>query len=648
MLIDLAGIARLAGVRRAVPSVWRTRFRDGIDAFPHVEVEKNGRPFFDAEAVAHWLVRTSHGNNSDPVVDIGAQGAPVDFDIADTRHVSSVDALLTLHAMLDEPLSAVDPARLDEMARALDPQDEFLYSEVARAEPSWAGWAEMLADAEYSPLAASRLMERRHDARRGAAGSGGPLSGQTEALLVDLCEALAVPRRITLSLSAGWSPALALQLIDRIGDPDLVLPDHFDGRAIRRRLILEGRAGPSTFDAPTVGIVHLVRPPAHRGTSDTLRIVDDLALGMRELDRAVVFGPAGPLLGALSSSEDALRSDVVRTGRVRAIVRLPAGLVTSAVREPLALWVLGRETGEVPIPERFTAICDLSDVRLGDAARHDLVTDVVAAMGGRRDVRAHAFRFARLVRTASILAAADGVIPRRRPAPTSARTAHDIPARLDRAYAALVGPVPEARPVARPVPGPDAATLGEIVTSGHARVIPGTRVDPEEDTTEGLVSIRAEDLDDPTTIGRRRVDQIAFARRHPTARLTMPGDVVFRTSPTPRAWVDRAGSSVVAQPARVLRVSSSDPGGLVPELLALDIERATGGSGAWRRWRVRRVSPSAAPALGDALARIVAQRDELTRRFDALTSYADLLATGVATGSVTLFDPAAAAASDAL
>ena len=136
-----------------------------------------------------------------------------------------------------------------------------------------------------------------------------------------------------------------------------------------------------------------------------------------------------------------------------------------------------------------------------------------------------------------------------------------------------------------------AAQVETLIAERHLRMLPGTRVTPDETSATGLVAVYADDLDDPARIGDRRVDPLEFAARHPSARLTVAGDVVFRTAPTPRAWVDPDGSKVVVHPARVLRINSGDPGGLVPELVAADIDRSSGGPGAWRRWRLRRVAP---------------------------------------------------------
>ncbi|KZE42750.1 hypothetical protein [Microbacterium sp. T32] len=648
LLIDLPGVARLAGVRRAVPSMWRKRFRGEPDPFPPVRTEKNGRPYFDALSVAQWLARTSHGNNPSAVADAAASAAPAGFEIADPAHVATIDALLTLSALTGETLAGRSSDDLRALARSSDADDLLLASEIVGASAAWAAWADLLADAAYSPLEASILLERRHAATRSSAGSAGPLAPEAEDFLVTLGTALLPARDAILTVTPGMSPSLTVRLMAPSGEHELGLPDHPESRAVRRRMVLEGMPvpeGSTRVGAARLTILRLPSPE-HRFSADMLDAVNEVTLGMRDDDRAVVLGPAAVLIGPLPAAEDLVRADALRTGRVRAIARLPRGLVTSAVREPLAVWVMGRETGDVPVAERFTAVADLTDASWTTAARQDLVSDVVAAMGGARDVRAHAFRFTGLVRTTSLLASREGLVASAVRS-VSAPERREIPALLDQARAAMVDPVPATVPAERTRPGPDVGAIETMIDEGHLRVLPGTRMEPDEFTTAGLVVVTADDLDDTAAIGGRRVDQIAFAQRHPNARLTLPGDVVFRTSPTPRAWVDREGSSVVVHPARVLRISSADPGGLVPHLVAVDIARATGDPGAWRRWRLRRVAPSSTRTLDRALADIAARRLALAQRMDALDTYADLLAHGIAAGVVTLTDPAADAASEA-
>lgn len=648
LLIDLAGVARLAGVRRPVASTWRARFRESADPFPHARLEKGGRPFFDAMSVAQWLARTEHGNNPDAVADAAAAAAPAGFNIAEASHVACIDALLTLQAATGETLGGADSEVLRRIAAAVDPDDSFLTTELSTVEPAWPEWADLLADAAYSPVEASRALERRHAAMRAADGSGGPLTADAAALAVAVVEALAAGRDFTLVVSGGILPALAVDLMSRLGDADVSVLEQTEGRSIRRRLVLEGMGIPQSRLPSGKARLTILRLPSTdaRSSSEMLHALDELALGMRDDDRALVLAPAGVLTGPIGTDDNMTRSDVLRAGRVRAIVRLPSGLISSAVREPLALWVLGRETGDVVVADRFTAVADLTDVDLTAAARTDLASDVLAAMGSAHDVRAHSFRFTRLMRTTSLLAARGGLLPVGGRSVAAAPSTRELPALLDRARARIPDDVPTAVPSERPGRMLDDASVDALVADRHLRVLSGTRVASDEYAPTGLVAVGAEDLDTPAAIGERRIDPMVFAQRHPSAHLTAPGDIVFRTSPTAKAWVDHEGSKVVVHPARALHIDPSDPGGLVPDLVALDIDRSSGGPGAWRRWRLRRVPPSADAPLRAALADIASRRSALERRIEDLDHYKDLLAAGVVSGAVTLTDPAAVAASD--
>ncbi len=648
LLIDLAGVARLADVRRPVATVWRTRFATATDPFPPPVSEKGGRAFFDALSVAQWLARTEHGNNPDAVADAAAAATPAGFDVADPAHVAAVDALLALRAVAGVAVADRAITDLHALAVDADPDDACLVSEISTVRPAWTEWADMLADAAYSPLEASRLLERGHQATMSSAGSAGPLRPEAEAVIVALAEALVDDQAIELALGAGITPSLAAELLSHIGDD--AEPSVFsqpEGRAIRRRLLCDGTVRPRVESAGDLPRLHVMRLPAGvaGGTADMLQAIDDLVLGMRDHDRAAVVAPAAVLTGPLSAADGLARTDILRSGRVRAIVRLPAGLVTSAPREPLALWVLGRETGDVPIGDRYTAVADLTGTALTPATRADVTSDVLAAMGSAFDIRAHAFRFVRLVRTTSLLASRVALVTGRSTT-TAERRTRDLPALLDRARADLGDDAPPL--AAASVPGPTApiVRVEELIAERHLRVLPGTRVAPEEYSDSGLVAIGAGDLDDHTRIGHRRVDSLLFAARHPSARFTEPGDIVFRTAPTARAWVDPDGSKVVVHPARVFRINGADPGGLVPELVAADIEQAPGGPGSWRRWRPRRVAPSVIEPLRNALNDIATRRDALTKRIEALDTYAELLAAAVVSGTVTLTDNAADAASD--
>ncbi len=648
LLIDLTGVARLADVQRPVASVWRTRFASSSDPFPQIVSSSGGRPLFDAISVAQWLTRTDRGNNPDAVADAAAAATPPKFDIANASHVAAVDALLALRAASGKPVGDTDAGELQKRAADIDPDDACLASETAGINPFWAEWADLLADAAYSPLEASRILERRHAATTASAGSTGPLTPEADALLVSLAEALIGEHSAELVVHGAISASLAAELLSPVGDHiELVVPTTPEGRSIRRRMLCDGMPLPpssSTIGDPRLFITRL---PSSTATTapEMLDVINELALTMRDHDRAIVVAPASILTDALAPADHLARTDVLRMGRIRAIAKLPAGLVTAAPREALALWVLGRETGDVPIADRFTAVADLTDSPLTAATRADLTSDVLAAMGSAFDVRAHAFRFTRLARTRSLLASRGALLTGSTPRNAS-QPARDLPALIDQARSALGGDAPGHAPTPAPGPTRPTADLETLIAERHVRMLPGTRVDADEYAESGLVTIDAADLEHPAGIGGRRVDPLVFAARHPSARLTVAGDIVFRTAPTPRAWVDPDGSKVVAHPARVLRINANDPGGLVPELVAADIARSPGGPGAWRRWHLRRVAPRISAPLREVLAELAAHRDTLQRQIEALDTYSDLLTAGVVAGAVTLTQDAADAASD--
>ncbi|WP_396667363.1 hypothetical protein [Microbacterium sp. R86528] len=639
--IGLPGIARLADVKRPVVSVWRTRFAQAEDAFPPPVEQRGGHPVFDAQQVATWLTRTGHGNNPDAAVEIAAAASPPDFDFANAEHVDQIDAVIALRAS-SSALAGLDPNAIVALAENVDPSDESLQAEIRRhAERAhlWTSWADELTDAAWSPEIASAIILQRHSTTAATLGSRGPLSETAEALLTEVAVALLPSPDARLHIEAGIDASLAFAVADAAGD-EIQLSTAEDARHIRRRMLCARALLPTLISIGGPSSLSITRLPSAtiRDTHDMLRELDEIVLSLRDFDRGLCLAPARLLTDALDHRGEQLRAQVLRSGRIRGIVRLSTGLVTSAPREALALWVLGREYGEVPPSDRFTAVADLTDHPLTQAARADLASDLVAAMGTARELRAHAFRFTRIVRTTSLIAAQGALIDQSSAKSRSHRRATDLPALLDASAAALGAAAPHASldPVGDASQASEPARIDKLLTEGHLRVISGTRLDENLVTDTGLAIVTANALDTPDTIGAERVSALRLAQQHPSAQLTSPGDIIFRTSPTPRAWVDREGSKVVVYPARVLRITAADPGGLVPELIAADIAQAAGGPGAWKRWMLRRVTPAQIAPLRTALIEIADHQQALRQRLTMLDTHADLLADAVASGAVTI------------
>ncbi len=503
----------------------------------------------------------------------------------------------------------------------------------------WLAYATRLVDAAYSSSAALALVARRHAASDRVAGSAGPLVADAIALVADAALALAGEDAV-VTLDAR-DAALSSSVASRLGDDvNIVLPLGAESRHVRRQLLVDDRWVADEAD-PARSWVVVARVPSGRGedVAAILRAVDDVSLSLRSADTAVVIGPARALVDPLAPTEEQARADILRSGRVRGIARLSAGLVDSAVRESLALWILGEPTAEVAPAQRITAVADLTGVKLTPATRADLISDLMAGMGSGQGLRAHQFRFAAFVRTTSLQARSGSLVASAtRRLATSTEDAAELPALLDIAAQAVRSDIEPIEIVPDPHDVPLATSVAELINAGHLRRVQGTRLDPDLLGPEGLIVVTASDLDAPASIGRMRVDQLAFASRHPSAQLTRPGDVIFRTSPTAAAWVDTDGSKVVAYPARVLRIKAADPGGLVPEIVAADITGAPAAPGAWTRWTLRRVAPRTMAPLRQALADITTARRDLEARAARLTDYAALIVAGATSGAVTMID----------
>ncbi|EMY35814.1 hypothetical protein D477_002451, partial [Arthrobacter crystallopoietes BAB-32] len=644
--ISLADIALLTQVQRPVVSMWRSRSKGTAHPFPEPIAKSGAQELFDAGRIVDWLELTGRGNNPNAAEDLAAFAAPTGANPGPQRF-NALTALLTLRSLTGSPLGQLDADDLLDAADEQDPDDAFLYTELGSLNGELgplAKYTDLLVDAAYSaPAAFERLMADRFRAglrRESRTALTEAAIGLVAATAVEL--AAEAPEPIFADATQGSSDLL-MGIAGLLGeDRSAVLAvgnnDDGAGRLARRRLRIHGvhRENLRIMDAvvPSAGS-HTIwtaqfPSPAQPELSpkDLLTAVDDIVLRMDDAQRAVIIGPAAVLADAAASRAlDDIRSDVLRSGRVRAIVKLPQGLVKSKPRQAQALWVLGPAHLDVPIGERWTMTADLSGTELDAATVQDLVSDLAAAMGNHEFVRAHAFRFARLVLTRVLLASRGSLTQppgTQRSATTTgpANAAADL-VRAEQLIATLntsggavltasAGNVPpntsacalwpleiEVQAVAGQVGGqasavPAPTTIGKLLKSRSLVYLPGTRVD-EMDIEHGSVRsggvgapvFGTPELHGHTATRERRIDRLLLAAKYPHAQLTEPGDIVFCTGATPAAEVDEEGSAVVTYPARVLRINARNAPDLLPELLAADINSAP--AGGWRSWPARTV-----------------------------------------------------------
>lgn len=606
--MTLSGVAAVAKVQRPVVSMWRKRSAGSAHPFPEPAALDGGRELFDADQVAAWLEATGRGNNPEARNDVVAF-ARMPPSAAGSVHGNTFDgltALLTLKATTGNALGQLYPDELLDIADECDPDDMFLYSELEALGTSLATaatYVDRLVDSAYSALAAfEQLMADRFRAGLRAHAD----TALTESA-VDLIAAAAVELAATLNGDPVFADStrggsdLLMGVMRACGEsvPFTFLASDDGGaagRLVRRRLRVHGvdvgqiRVDPTGEFAVHGPVVHVAQYPSPGAQGmDAVQIlsaVEHLALQMDDQQRAVIIAPARvlcdvPMVGGAAG----LRSGLLRTGRVRAVVRLPHGLLRSKPREAQALWVLGPSFAEVPIAERWTMVADLSTRDLTEDVTQDLVGDIVASMGNRATVRAHSFRFARLVQTSALLASRGSLVSIRSRGPVrSSSPAEDLLRVEELVHLLRTG---SHEPSTDMAVGPgdlstraQPALVQELITAGNLRYIQGNRLDATGLRSQaGTRVIGPAELLHPHTAPFRHISLLDFAAKYPSGRLTRPGDVVFCTSPRPAAMVDADGGSVVVFPARVLRIDAGDPGGLLAYVVAADINARPGGNG---------------------------------------------------------------------
>ncbi|MEZ0491762.1 hypothetical protein AB2L28_05870 [Kineococcus sp. TBRC 1896] len=623
-LLSRTDIALLTGVSRPVVSVWQRRYSD----FPPIARQDGGRDLFRANEVADWLRERSLGNNPDAALDVALFALTGGTSTRD--HFPAVTALLALRACVGGSLGQ-DEEELLEAAAEHDRADRFLRREVealGRRVVGVSGVVDAVVEAARTPVrAVTSLYAARYRLGLGdhvSTAFGGPLLDLVASVVEELLQRSADP----VLCDASGSDDLLAHLAARRGDvePPRVLVPTGNGeslRSLRRRSAAMGWFAADHDGTALPGNAVLVAqfPTPYRPATTDVEIAEAvraLTVGLTGGQRAVVVGPASALCDAApGAAVHDHRAAALRTGRVRAVVRLPAGSWTVRPRQSLALWVLDAE------PHDSVGLADLSASTLAPDVTFDLVSDVLAVIDHLDPLQGRAYRFLRPVRRQDV-APLDDLL---RGARSSARFAVNPAAaealRLDALTERLTRPLP-ALTLTVDHGEPQVATrvrLGDLVADGTVHVLSGTRF-PDVALPGGSTRVLspADLIGDATA--PRRVDRLALVAAVPAVQFTAPGDVVFCTSPAVGAVVDREGLSAVRFPARVLRIGEAASGWLGPEVVAQAV-RAGPGRGPWRSWTVPVVPDGQGPHLERALREVRAVRDDLATRLaaaDALTA----------------------------
>ncbi|MGW3797691.1 hypothetical protein [Dermacoccus nishinomiyaensis] len=670
--LTMQQVADLAGVRRAVVSMWRSRYPTTEGGFP-APVDARSLTF-RADAVGEWLTRTGRGNNPDAAVDAALHSSRFatireHLDAASSLLLlqaltggllADLDAETALDAILDAQLAALLPPR--ETLAALD--DAALVADVdTLAEAGYGGervlWR--LVAAEHAPGGAFAEHSLTVDAAamftsllRAVATADHHVVPHGESALALLTQVAAdIPADGT---SFGGQGAMPLNAGMSVREKDAEVPPARASAASRLALRAFAARGIETTGTDAGDNLHVIvenRADAHAVITlfEKVRAVShDLA----DRDRALVLAPADILVGALDENshlDEARRTcfniseaqGAVRRHRqqqraglapdytlpLRYVATLPKGMLRAAGRRRLALWALAPSVDETRVA--FTAYGDHANHALDPGECDALAADVAAACSGDRAT--HAFLRARHRATYNLLDEPSLVIP---PGVREPRDGGEVLAQAwgheSRAGAPLASEVDlvSAGLVAARAP----KTWADVVST-WASVRRGHRV-PDEITsaTRGALVdvIGSDEVRGLRSVGSRRVDRLEIERVVPQVRYTEPGDVVFVAVERPAAIVDERGGRVVQAPARILRPRGGSVEGLrlIPAQAALDINAQRGVDTAG--WHLHLTPAEQADAAQRIATSVAARRRALRDQLAALDAYESTVLTGIAEG----------------
>lgn len=654
----MADIADIARVQRPVVTMWRKRPAPSGHAFPDPVSVDGGETWFDADEVAEYLAATGRGNNPSAKDDIAVGAAltlaPGRISPMRDDEFAAVSALLALRAIDDEGFADVSQDAILDRADDADPDDEFLFGELEAVRgrlSELAGYADRLVESSYSvPIAMEHLMAQRF--QLGLAGYRA-VSLSADALDVVASVVLALADQAGMDTTAVIDPTaggsdLLVTIVQRA--EHRVLSVHTLGnadpasRSARRRLRAH-RVDRRRFDIdhPAAGSLYVARFPTPANPTmspaEILDAVNDLAVTTSPTDRVVIVAPAAVLTDRLASGQDRdSRDDLLRTDRLRALVKLPVGLVPGKPRQRLALCCLG-PTPDVAQAD-FVAVGDLPNIRLEGPSADELAVDLAAAMTPIRSRQTHAARFLHLVAVAELRARRGSLVTSTPGPPLTAAAGTELALeiaglrdRLAQSVAALA--VPAVETVAQPA-APQQSTLGHGQLHRVVQLRPGHRIDPETIDAAGSVRVIGKpELCGEQAAGGRLADRLKLASLNPGAEYTEPGDIVFCAALRPYALVD-PGGAVVEFPARILRLDRTLAGGLVPEVVAADINAEPSGAKNWRAWPLRRVVGGTVPAVTCALVAIEQHRGLLAERLQQLDRLRTILIDGLTSGTLAI------------
>jgi hypothetical protein len=640
------------------------------------------RPLFDPHEIVTWLVETGRAERRDLEGDMRLYTLARLGSRLPARTL--IAALICLrHRTGDEVLDDGTPgliARIRESAEVADPYDNLLLSEVTALHADWLPPAvdDLVEAAWNTQNAFERVMQVRD--RLGAAElSADRLDPALERLIAKLANAVELADRDGVAGIADPNAGpgdLVLATASTLRDDQRMsitagCPDPYLTRLTRRRLTVhdlhEGGFEVTTepvgnLDSANIVVTQLpYRPAEERSAFEALGLVNDLSLQLARGATAVIVAPADTV-STLDPTGDAgvLRAELIASGAVKAIIRLPGGLLRYRPGYEVALWVL--DTDYSSSLQGRVLLADVSDRNLSPAVIDALATDVLTWRHEGFDPGAHSRTYAVSTPVAALARSPRPLTPRY--LPTERELYADVPERVARVLdlERVLSEVRPDRPQLRsnlatrvdPAP-PRTATIGELTQGGRTRTnllslrkgtrIAGELIRPHHDDARQALSYPV--LGPPEIVGRsalggRRVDRVAFETGYPRAQRSLPGDIIITAVPEPAALVDHDGYAVIEFPARIVRITKLGAEQFTPRVLAALLTRSGRAMGAIRP--VQRLDEIRLPLLSSTdlhrLDRLLAELEERRRtarmEINALDEVRRIAATGIADGTLTL------------
>lgn len=678
LLMSMADIAELAGVRRPVVTTWRRRHPH----FPAPVHNHGSRPLFAAREVCEWLIDTGRARRNEIEPDLCLYALSTFGSSLPPRElVAAVTALVCLHHLDGAPLAEAGLPELQERAAEVDPDDELLRSDITQL-PADLGQlpalVEELIEAAWGCHGAVERIVGAHGrlgARDLAASAVDPELARLMAGLSGVAERAGRSGSLVLADPAAGAGDLLTAVIGTL--PESCAPvvlavetDPYLARLLRRRLTVRevpgedqhvhigARLAPSadTWEIPDAVITQLpYRPAESRDPLEVLVNIREITELLAPERVAVVLGPADVLASALPrySSAERDRAELLASGLVEAVIRLPGGVVPFRPGYETALWVV--TSAQAPPLRGRVLLGDVSDRPLTSDVVDAVTTDVVTWRrdGHRADARTRAFCVPAQV--GPLINAAGALFAPRLPSVRERST--EVPAtvariaELEHTLSQLADPAATTRPPVRTglvqaVPSkPKWASIGALLASGVLTLIQGARLDAHDIGAEGNHRVLgAREITGRAPVGQRWIDRATLAQHYPRAALTEPGDVLVTMTPEPAVLIDEEGFAAVEFPARALRITTAQRDQLTPRVLAALLTV----SGVRRSDRAVRTSrrlvdveiPMLDPPIvrrADRMLAEVAHRRALARQeLDALDELDRLAVLGLGNGTLTL------------